>query len=141
MASQSKKVYLSTDVMIAFIDRANTKHDQATAFFRYFALEGYQLYTDSIAMYDAYRKIVNDISPSIAKDFLRTLSMSSITILYPDDSDFKSALKFYLNEKSGDLTLQKAVMAVLADRRGIGQIATFEYMHAVFGLNIFYIPI
>src|SRR4030067_878072 len=138
MAQLGRKVYLAPDVMSAFVDRANPKHDQATAFFRYFAPEGYHLYTDNISIYDTYRRIENDISASVAKDFLRTIGVSSISILHPDESDMRAATKFYLNDKSGDLTYQKAIMAVLADRRGIGQVATFEYLHAVFGLGIFY---
>ncbi len=137
----SKKVFLAPDVLLAFIDRNHSKHDQASAFFRYFALEGYHLSTDLLSMNDTYHIIASTISPSIAKDFLRTVMASNITIIYPDESDTKAAMKLYANDKSNEIPFQKALMAVLADRRGIGQIATFEYFHAMFGLSMFYIPL
>lgn len=141
MASTSKKVYLAPDILVAFIDRAHPKHNQASAFFRYFALESYQLYTDTISLYSAYTEMNLNVSPSVAKDFMRTITISNITILYPDESDTKMALKVFVNDKSGDLTFQKAVMAVMADRKNVSQICTFEYIHQMFGLTIFYIPI
>jgi len=44
MAS-SKKVYIARSGFYAFIDRAHPKHEQASAFFRYFAEQGYLLFT------------------------------------------------------------------------------------------------
>jgi predicted nucleic acid-binding protein len=137
----SKKIYLAPDVLIAFIDRSHPKHDQAAAFFRFFALEQYHLYIDNISLYESYMKIDKEVGNSIAKDLLRTMMLSNITILYPEESDMKMALKVFLNDKSGDLSFQKSFMAVMADRKHIGQICTFEYIHSMFGLTIFYIPL
>jgi predicted nucleic acid-binding protein len=141
MATTSKKVYLAPDVLFAFIDRTHAKHDQAAAFFRYFALEEYHLFIDTVSLYESYRQIEADISPSIAKDFIRTLTISGVVTFYPDESDMRAALKIYINDKTGELTFQKSIMVVMADRRGVGQIATFQYIHSMFGLTIFYIPI
>jgi predicted nucleic acid-binding protein len=139
--SSSKKVFIASDVLTAFVDRSNTKHEQAAAFFRYFAIEEYHLYTDSISLYEAYSKINIDLGATIAKDFLRTLYLSNVTIFYPDENDMKAALKIFLADKTGDLTLGKTLMAVLSDKKSIPQIATFEYIHAMFGLSVFYIPL
>jgi hypothetical protein len=141
MATTSKKVYLASDILTAFIDRSHPKHDQAAAFFRFFALEEYQLYCDAVSLYEAYSRIASDMSPSIAKDFLRTMYLSNVTIFYPGDADMKAALKIYLNDKTGDLNLGKTLMAVISDRNRIPQVATFEYIHAMFGLSVFYIPL
>lgn len=137
----SKKVYLASDVLKAFIDRTHERHGQAAAFFRYFAQEEYTIATDTISLYETYKDLHDNMSPSIAKDFLRTVYISNIMIYYPDESDIRAALKIYLNDKSNELTFRKAVMTVIADRRKIPQIATFEYIHTMFGLSIFYIPI
>jgi predicted nucleic acid-binding protein len=137
----SKKVYIAPDVFFAFIDRTHAKHEQAAAFFRYFAQENYHIFTDTISLYDAYTHIASEMSPSVSRDFLRTIYISNITIMYPDESDMKSALKLYLNDKAGEFTFQKALMSVLADRRGVSHLATFEYIRTMFGLTIFYIPI
>lgn len=141
MASNSKKVYLDASVFLAFIDRANVKYNEATAYFRYFGIEEYQLFTDALTVTEAYNRIYRDISPSLAKDFLRVLALSNINVIYPDESDTKAALKTLVNFKSTDLTYLGALQSVLANRRGVPQICTFEYLPQLFGLNVFYLPI
>jgi predicted nucleic acid-binding protein len=90
---------------------------------------------------DAYNRLYRDISPSLAKDFLRVLALSNINMLYPDDSDSKAALKALVNYKTTDLTYPMALLSVLANRRGVSQICTFEYLPALFGLSTFYLPL
>ncbi|MBI5044655.1 MAG: PIN domain-containing protein [Candidatus Levybacteria bacterium] len=141
MAILSKKVYLDSSVFVAFIDRAHIKYDQATAYFRYFALEEYQLFSDPYTLIDAYNRLYNDISPSLAKDFMRVMALSNITMVYPEESDVKNALKAIVNFKTTDLTYPKALLSVLANRRGVPQICSFDYMPALFGLSMFYLPI
>ncbi len=141
MPIQSKKVYLDASSFVAFIDRAHVKYDQATAYFRYFGIEEYQLFTDPITLTEAYNRLYNDISPSLAKDFLRVMSLSNINMIYPDESDNKAALKAMVNFKSTDLTYPKAILSVLANRRGVPQVCTFEYLPQLFGLTIFYLPL
>lgn len=136
----SKKVYLEPSMMCAYIDRAHPKHEQATAFFRFFAQEEYTLFTDSVNVTDAYNTIYRDISPSLAKDFLRTVALSNINVIYPEEADMKAALKALVNYKSTELTYQKALVAVLANKRGISQIATFDYLHQLFDLQLFFLP-
>lgn len=136
----SKKVYIESSILCAFIDRAHPKHEQATAFFRYFAQEEYVLFTDSISIVSSYDTIYKDISPSLAKDFLRTLALSSINVIYPEEADMKATLKALVNYRSTELTYQKALVAVLANKRGIAQIATFDYLHQLFDLQLFYLP-
>lgn len=137
----SKKVYIAPSVFYAFINRADTKHEQACAYFRFFSEEQYQLYTDQINIVETYNRIYKDISPSLAKDFLRVMNVSGINILYPEETDTKHAIKTLVSYQSNDLTYPKALMAVLADRRSIPQICTFEYLHSLFGLQPFFLPI
>ena len=141
MATQSRKVYLAQSAFLAFIDRAHTKHRQAVAFFRYFAQEHYRLYTDIVMLYETHRQIHFQISPSLSQDFLRTISFSDINIIYPQEADIKSTIKTISNYRSVDLTFDKALMSVLASKRYIGQIATFDYLPSLFGLTIFYLPL
>lgn len=137
----SKKVYISKSGFYAFINRADLKYEQASAYFRYFAEEHYTLYTDSITLIDVYNQIYKDISPSLAKDFMRTVFLGNINILFPDESDTKAALKTLVNYQSTELTFGQALRAVLANRRGVGQIFTFDYLHPLFGQTVFYLPI
>jgi predicted nucleic acid-binding protein len=138
--TNSKKVYLDASTFVAFIDRAHIKYDQATAYFRYFGIEEYQLFSDPISLMEAYDRLYSDISPSLAKDFMRVMALSNVNMIYPEDSDMKAALKAIVNFKTTDLTFPKALLSVLANRRGVPQICSFEYMPQLFGLQIFYLP-
>jgi predicted nucleic acid-binding protein len=137
----SKKVFLAPSAFFAFIDRAHPMHEQAAAFFRYFAQEKYQLFTDMPSILEVYRLIYANISPSLAKDYLRTMSITGMNILYPEESDGRAALKALIAYQSTDLTYANALLSVLAYKRGISQICTFEYLHPLFGLQNFYLPI
>lgn len=139
--SVSKKIIIDSSVIFAFIDRAHPKHEQAAAYFRFFAQESYMLFTDENTIIEVYNQMYKDISPSLAKDFLRTLSLSNINIVYPEDSDSKAALKALIAYQSVELTYPKALLSVLANKRGIMQICTLDYLHPLFGQTTFYLPI
>lgn len=141
MANASKKVMISADVLYAFVDRAHTKYPQATAYFRYFSEQKYQVYTTYSLVIEAYNLIYDKISPSLARDFVRGITLSSINILYPTESDTKAAIKTLVNYRSPELNFVQAQMAVLCNRYSIGQVCTFEYLHPLFGLTAFYLPI
>ena len=132
---------MEASVFVGFIDRAHPKHEQAAANFRFFAEEEYMIFTDHTSLMDAYTTIYKEISPSLAKDFMRTISLSNINILYPEEQDSKAALKALVTYQSTDLTFPKALSAVLAQKRGITQICTFDYLHPLFGQILFYLPI
>ena len=141
MAVVSRKVYLAPDMFCSFLDRAHPQHEKASAFFRFFAQEEYQLYSDIDSVMVAYQKMYTDISPSLGKDFLRTLFLSNINLLYPDEMSAKAALKALTTFNSTELTYEKALLCVHAYKRGISQICSFEYLPPLFGLSTFYLPI
>ena len=137
----SKKVYIAPTGFLAFIDRAHPKYEQASAYFRYFAQDNYALYTDISSIIETYNQIYKDISPSLSKDFLRTIFLGNINIIYPEERDIKASFKSLTNYQSAELTFNQALRAVLANRRGISNIFTFEYLHPLFGQTVFYLPI
>jgi predicted nucleic acid-binding protein len=137
----SKKVYVAPSAFYALIDRVHQKHGQASAFFRYCAEQQYILFTDTNTLTDVYNNIYMEISPSLSKDFLRTMFLSNINIIYPEESDIKAALKTLINFQSTELSFSQSLRAVLANRRGVSQVFTFEYLHPLFGLSTFYLPI
>ena len=141
MATQSKKIYLSPSPFLAFLSRAHEKHQQAVAFFEFFGQNQYRLYTDILTIYEVHRQIHFQISPSLSRDFLRTIFFSNINIIYPDESEIRSALKTLVSSVSADLTFEKALVATLANKKEVSQICTFDYLHPLFGLNMFYLPI
>ena len=91
MAKVSKKVLIEANVIFAFVDRAHPKHEQASAYFRYFAENEYTLYLDTLNLNEVYEKIYNSISPSLAQDFLRVLFLSNPNFIYPEQVDIKIA--------------------------------------------------
>lgn len=141
MALQSKKVFVTSNVLFAFVDRANSHHTKAVAYFRYFAQEKYQVFTDYLNTEDSYRQIYTKISPTLARDFLRGVMLSSINITYPTSSDVAAALKTLINYRNNELTFKEAHTAVLSNRNSIPNICTFEYLHPLFGITPFYLPI
>lgn len=140
MATQSKKVLLNASVLFAFLDRAHPKHEEAAAYIRFFAQEEYQVYIDIISLNEAYKKIYSDISPSLAKDFLRISFLSNINFVYPEEADTRAAQKVLASTQTTDMTLEQALILVIANRRNISQICTFEYLHQLFGIVPFYLP-
>lgn len=141
MATVSKKVFLAPSSLYAFIDRAHEKHAQASAYFRYFSQEEYMLYMDTVNLNETYDIIYKKMSPSLAKDFLRIVSLSDINVVSPEESEIKSTFKTISSYNSIDLTFSEAVMAVVASKRGISTICTFEYLHPLYGLSMFFLPI
>jgi len=141
MAAVSKKIFVTSNALYSFVNRASQKHLQATAYFRYFAQEKYQVYTGYLSITETYKKIYEKISPTLARDFLRGVSLSSINVLYPTESDTKAALKTLINYKNAELNFEQSQASVLANRNGISQICTFEYLHPLFGLTAFNLPV
>ncbi|MGE5042121.1 MAG: hypothetical protein ACM3IJ_04430 [Candidatus Levyibacteriota bacterium] len=141
MAIVSKKVYLTPNLIFAFIDRGSAKHEMASAYFRFFAEKQYALFIDAINVMEAYDMVYKKMSPSMGRDFLRVLFLSDINIIYPEESDIKVALKALTGYKTAELSFSEAVMSTLANKRNISTIATFEFLHPLFGLQVFYLPI
>lgn len=137
----SKKVYIAPDGFVAFIDRGHSKHVHSSALFRYFAQENYQLYTSFVTINETYEELYTNITPSLAKDFLRAMYMSSVNVIYPEPSDLKSAIKIVATSNVMELTFSKALLSVLCNKRSIPQICTFGYLPSLFGLQAFYLPI
>lgn len=141
MAIVSKKVFIESDIFYAFVNRAHSRYPQAGAYFRYFAQERFQIFTSYSVTEETYREIYDKISPSLARDFARGISLSAVNILYPTQSDLKAAIKTLVNYQSTELTLRESQTAVLANRNYISQICTFNYLHPLYGITAFNLPI
>jgi len=137
----SKKVFIASDGFVAFIDRAHPKHIYASAEFRYFAENNFQLYTTIVTISDVCDELSTSISPTMAKDFLRAIELSNINLLLPEESDVKRALRLITGSQLSDLSFNSALMSVMCNKRSIPQICTFKYLHSLFGLQKFYLPV
>jgi len=137
----NKKLFITSSVFVAFIDRTHPKHTQTIACFRYFAAQKYQLYTGYINIIEAYRTIFADISPFLARDFLRAITLGSINILYPSEADMKTAIKALVSSQTNELHFVDAQTEALAYRNNIMQIFSFDYLPPLFGLTAFNLPV
>lgn len=137
----NKKVLVASDVLVAFVDRANPRHLHAGAFFRYFAQEHYTLFTTPLIISDTYALLTHKISPAIAKDFIKALSLGAINVISPDESDVKITYKTMLSSSPSEASFDETLMQVIANRRNITQVCTFSYLHPLFRLATFYLPI
>lgn len=137
----SKKVFLAQSAFIALIDRAHPRHTQAEAYFRYFAQNGYQLYTGYSNIVEANSYIFKNISPSLTRDFMRAIALGSINVIYPDQSIMNAAIKTLIRAQSNELKFEDAQMEVMAYKNGIPQILTFDYLPPLFGLTTFSLPL
>lgn len=137
----SKKVLIAADVFLAFIDRANPRHLHASAFFRYFAQEHYILYTTPLIVSTTYQELSSRISPAVAKDFVKALTLSSIAVCSPDEGDMRLTCKTLLSSIGSEASFDETFMQSVANRRNITQICTFGYLHPLFRLTTFYLPI
>lgn len=137
----SKKLYIAESAFVAFVDRNHPKHKQASAYFRYFAQERYNLCTGYLTIIEAYKIIFDEISQSLARDFLRAITTGNINVLYPTESDIKATIKVLVSSQSNELDFKNAQMEVFAYRNNINQILTFDFLPPLFGLVSFSLPI
>lgn len=136
----SKKVYITQSAMYAFIDRSDGKHQMAGAYFRFFAQEGYHLYTSPSTIMSTYERIATHMSHSIAREFLQTIFTSSIDIMYVDEPLMKAAAKLVITTTSVHLTLEQAITNIVCDKSQTSTICTFEYFPFLFGTRAFTLP-
>lgn len=136
----NKKLFITSSVLLAFIDRTHPKHAQAAACFGYFVDQKYQLYTSFLNIAEAYNVIFADISRSLARDFLRAITLSSINVLYPSEADIKIAIKALVASESHELNFVDAQSQAQAYKNSIAQIFSFEHMPLLFGLTSFVLP-
>lgn len=133
MAIQSKKIFIDSSVLIAFIDRADTNHPRSVKALENLAGLGCQLYTSSQNINDVYAALAREIGMSVALDFLQAILQSNIEILFPQKADFITAHRMLQSNKERQLTLREVLNATLMQRRGIVQILTFTYWYNLFG--------
>ena len=140
MANVSKKVFLTTSVFVPFVNRSHQQHNQSTAFFRYFAQENYSLFVNSFTISETANQLQKEVSSSISKEFIRIIFNTNIDIIYETESDIKATVKFYSTYQSHEINFAQALIATLADRRNIGQIATLEIYQPLLGQTAFALP-
>ncbi len=133
MALPSKKIFVDSSVLIAFIDRADNNHSKAVKAMETLAQNKYHLYTSPQVIQDVYSGISREIGISVALDFLQASLQSDIEIIFPQKADLITANRMIRSNRERQLTLKETLNATLMQRKGINQILTYHYWHNLFG--------
>lgn len=136
MALQSRKIFIDSSVLIAFIDRADTNHSKATKSMENLARLGYHLYTSSQNISEVYAVLARETGVSVALDFLHASLQSDMEIVFPQKADLITAHKMLKANRDRQATLREVLNATLMQKRGIVQILTFNYWHNLFGTYV-----
>ncbi len=129
----SKKIFLDSSVLYAFIDRADTNHNQALKIIEQLSLQGVYLYTSIQAIQETYAAISQHLGAALSVEFLSTILESNIEILQPQKSDLSSALKIIKANRDKSINLRETLTATLMQKKGIITILTFTYWPNILG--------
>ncbi len=129
----SKKIFVDSSVLFAFVDRANRDHTQAVKTMEQLSLQGTQLYTSLQSVIDTNNAINSQLGTSLSLDFLQAMTESTMEILYPQKADFVAAFKLIRLNRYKQVSIKEAINSVLMQKKGISQILTFAYWQNLLG--------
>lgn len=136
MATTSRKIFIDSSILIAFIDRGAPNHLRAAKAIEDLARIGYRLYTSSSVVTESYTLLSKEVGTTIAFEFLQTMIQSGIEMLFPQKADLITAHRILRVNRDRQITLNEAMNATLMQKRGIVQILTFTYWHNLFGTYV-----
>lgn len=130
---QTRKIFIDSSILFAFIDRSDKKHPQAVKAMESLAEQGFHLFTSSQNIYDTYNVLQREVGNSVAIDFLEASLQSGIEILFPQKADIISAFRVLKSNREQQIAFREALNATLMEKRNITNILTFSYWHNLFG--------
>lgn len=136
MTSQSRKIFIDSSILIAFIDRGDPNHLKASKAIQDMASLGCRLYTSSQVVTDSYTILSRDVGTTIALEFLQTMLQSGIEILFPQKADLITAHRILKVNRDRQIFLKEALTATMMQKKGILQILTFGYWNQLFGTSV-----
>jgi predicted nucleic acid-binding protein len=133
----SKKIFIDSTALYAFIDRSDINYAQAAKIMDQLAVQGAQLYTSLHAILETYAVINSQLGTAVSYEFLQSILESNIEILYPQKADLISSSRLIKTNKNKQITLKEALTATMMQKKGIFQILTFSYWHSLLGSEVF----
>lgn len=133
MTTQSRKIFIDSSILIAFIDRGSPNHLIASKAIEDLARIGYRLYTSSSVVTDSYILLSRDFGATVALEFLQTMTQSNIEILFSQKADLITAHRILRVNRERQIPLSEALNATLMQKRGVFKILTFTRWHNLFG--------
>lgn len=136
MATLTRKIFIDSSVLVAFVDRADPNHLKAAKIIGDLATMGYQPYTSLQIITESYIVLGREIGISIASEFLQSMLQSNLEILFPQKADLITAYRMLKVNRDKQISLRETLNATLMQKRGIMQILTFGYWHNLFGTQV-----
>ncbi|MBI2020041.1 type II toxin-antitoxin system VapC family toxin [Candidatus Daviesbacteria bacterium] len=132
----SKKVFIDSSVLLAFVDRSEVNHPKAVKTMENLARLNSQIYTSQQAISEVYTALSREAGIAVALDFLQACLQSDMEILFPQKADLIVAHRLLRANRDRQLTLREALNACLMQKRGITQIVSFTYWQNLFGTSV-----
>lgn len=132
----SKKVFIDSSVLLAFVDRSEVNHFKAVKTMENLARINSQIYTSQQAVSEVYTALSREAGIAVALDFLQACLQSDMEILFPQKADLIAAHRVLRANRDRQLTLREALNAALMQRRDITQIISFNFWQNLFGTSV-----
>lgn len=132
MDTQTRKIFIDSSMLVAFVDKADPNHLKAAKIMDDLAAMGYQPYTSIQIVTESYVVLAREIGISVGSEFLQSMLQSSIEILFPQKADLITAHKMLVVNRDRQISLRETLNATLMQKRGIAQILTFTYWNNLF---------
>lgn len=136
MATSSKKIFIESSLLLAFIDRANLNYAKAVEMFEYLGRQKYQVYTSSIVLLQTFNAIERDLGGTLAKEFLQAMIEGNIQILHSSEPDLVAAFRYLRANPGRQISLSSIINASLMQKHGINSILTFDFWPNIMGTTI-----
>ena len=136
MTISSRKIFIESSLMLAFIDRANLKHLKSVQILELLAHHRYQVYTSDIVILQTFNAIERDLGSTVANDFLHAILESDIQILYAGESNFLMAFRYLKANPGYRSSLSNIITTDLMQKHNINSVLTFDYWPNLMGVLV-----
>lgn len=133
MATTSRKIFIDTSVLTAFVDRGNGRHLRAAKALEVTASIGYRIFTTPAIINESYEELRRQVGTTVALEFLQIVLQSGIEVTFLQKTDLNSAYRVLKFNRTEQISFTEALTAALMQRKGITQILTFRAWHNLFG--------
>lgn len=135
MRTATKKIFIHSSVLAAFVDRGSRDHLRASKAIDDAAGIGCRLYTSSQVVSEAYDMLTPEVGITVSLEFLQTILQSGIEILFPQKADLITTYRILKTNRNEKLSFNEALNSTLMQKKGIDQVLTFGSWNKLFGTN------
>jgi len=113
------KIFLDIIAFTAFINRNHPKHEAIILALEDFARLNVYLYTSILVISDTHDYLLNQTSHSVAREFIKLMPYTSITVLRPTPKTQTQAQELVIAPQEFNLNLKDALNIALMKQKNI----------------------